>query len=140
VIALVFLELHCFLKPFLHNQLNGSRQISHLLVAPQFGGRLCTTGLMCRRSHGIAIPVVPATLLGVMSQVGPALCLAMLAELTGLGLLWDLFTGASRGGTLLGTSLGNCRSGVLSRLEMYHTNVLMYHTMVLLAHPTKVRC
>ncbi len=29
---------------------------------------------------------------------------------------------------------------VVSRLDMYHTNVLMYRTMVLLACPTKVRC
>ncbi len=29
---------------------------------------------------------------------------------------------------------------VVSRLDVYRTNVLMYHTMVLLAHPTKVRC
>jgi hypothetical protein len=29
---------------------------------------------------------------------------------------------------------------VVSRLDMYRTNVLMYCTMVLLAHPTKVRC
>jgi hypothetical protein len=28
---------------------------------------------------------------------------------------------------------------VVSRLDMYHTNVLMYRTMVLLARPTKVR-
>jgi hypothetical protein len=28
---------------------------------------------------------------------------------------------------------------VISRLDMYRTNVLMYRTMVLLAHPTKVR-
>ncbi len=28
---------------------------------------------------------------------------------------------------------------VVSRLDMYCTNVLMYRTMVLLAHPTKVR-
>ncbi len=31
-------------------------------------------------------------------------------------------------------------SAVVSRLDMYHTNVFMYHTMVLLARPTKVRC
>ncbi len=30
--------------------------------------------------------------------------------------------------------------GVVSRLDIYRTNVLMYRTMVLLAHPTKVRC
>jgi hypothetical protein len=29
---------------------------------------------------------------------------------------------------------------VVSRLDMYHTNVLMYCTMVLLACQTKVRC
>jgi hypothetical protein len=29
---------------------------------------------------------------------------------------------------------------VVSRLDMYRTNVLMYRTMVLLVHPTKVRC
>ncbi len=29
---------------------------------------------------------------------------------------------------------------VISRLDMYRTNVLMYRTMVLLAHLTKVRC
>jgi hypothetical protein len=31
-------------------------------------------------------------------------------------------------------------NSVVSRLEMYCTNVLMYRTMVLLALPTKVRC
>jgi hypothetical protein len=36
-------------------------------------------------------------------------------------------------------SLNECIQLVVSRLEMYHTNVLMYRTMVLLAHPTKVR-
>jgi hypothetical protein len=29
---------------------------------------------------------------------------------------------------------------VISRLDMYRTNVLMYCTMVLLVHPNKVRC
>jgi hypothetical protein len=29
---------------------------------------------------------------------------------------------------------------VVSRLDMYRTNVLMYRMMVLLARPTKVRC
>jgi hypothetical protein len=29
--------------------------------------------------------------------------------------------------------------GVVSRLDMYRTNVLMYRTMVLLVHQTKVR-
>ncbi len=32
-----------------------------------------------------------------------------------------------------------CPPPVVSRLDMYLTNVLMYRTMVLLAHPTKVR-
>jgi hypothetical protein len=96
-IALVLLGFHCFLKPFFHDGLNSSRQISNLLVAPQFGGRLCTTGLMSGCSHGIAILVVPAAFLGNVSQVGPALRLAVLTELAGFALIRDSFTGASRG-------------------------------------------
>ncbi len=52
------------------------------------------------------ISVTDTAFLGIVSQMGPALCLAVLAKLAGLSLLQDLqFTGASRGGTLLGTSL-----------------------------------
>jgi hypothetical protein len=127
MIALTFLGLHCFLEPFLHNGLNSIRQISHLLVAPRFGGWLRTTGLTPGRGHGITIPVVPATLLGVVSQVGPAFCLAMLAKLAGLALLRDSFTGASRGGTLLGTSLGNRGSGCFLCLCLETSLVLLVH-------------
>ncbi len=50
-------------------------------------------------------------LLGVVSQMGPTFCLAMLAKFVGLTLLWDShFTGASTGGMLLGTSLGGSGS------------------------------
>jgi hypothetical protein len=44
-------------------------------------------------------------LVGIVSQMGPVLCLAVLAELAGPSLLWDSqFTGTSRSRTLLGTS------------------------------------
>ncbi len=58
---------------------------------------------------GFPIPhsVVPMALFGIVSQMGAALCLTVLAKLAGLSVLWDSqFTGASRGRTLLGTSLG----------------------------------
>jgi hypothetical protein len=58
--------------------------------------------------YGISHSVVPTALLGVVSQMGAALCLAVLAKLVGLTLLWDSqFNRASRGRTLLGTSLGS---------------------------------
>jgi hypothetical protein len=47
---------------------------------------------------------------GVMSQMGVALILAVLAELCGLDLLLDLFTKIPRGRMLLGTYLADCRS------------------------------
>jgi hypothetical protein len=86
-VALAFLGFHCLFKPFFHYGLNGSRQISHLLVAPLRRGQLCITGLTFGRGHGIAHPTIPATFLGVVSQMGPALCFAVLAELAGLALL-----------------------------------------------------
>jgi hypothetical protein len=66
-VVLALLEFHCLLKPFFHYGLNGSRQISHLLVNPLLGGWLCITGLTSGHGHGIAHPVVPATFLGVVS-------------------------------------------------------------------------
>jgi hypothetical protein len=89
--------IHCFPEPFFHQGLNIGRQISHLLVAPFFGGLLCITGLMNSRGHGIDHPVVPATFRGVVSGMGAALSLAVLAELCALALLWDLFTEIPRG-------------------------------------------
>jgi hypothetical protein len=51
--------------------------------------------------------------------------------------------GGSGGGGNDGSDEGRRRRraglAVVSRLDMYGTNVLMYRTMVLLAHPTKVR-
>jgi hypothetical protein len=61
---------------------------------------------MSSRGHGIAHPVVPATFLGVVSEMGAALSLAVL-ELVGFDFLWELFTGITRGRMLLGSSLGN---------------------------------
>jgi hypothetical protein len=73
---------------------------------------LCITGLTFGRSHEIAHPVVPATFLGVVSEVGVALSFgfAVLAELIGLALLRDSITGICRGRMLLGSSLGNRKS------------------------------
>jgi hypothetical protein len=39
----------------------------------------------------------------------------------------------------IANSYENCKCPVVSRLDMYRTNVLMYRTMVLLVRPTKVR-
>ena len=109
-IVLALLGFHHLLKPFFHYRINGSCQISHLLVAPLLGEQLRITGRTSGCGHGIAHSVIPATFLDVVSQMGPALCLAVLAEHAGHALLWDLFTGASRGRMLLGTSLSNCGS------------------------------
>ncbi len=68
---------------------------------------------MLERGNGIPIFVVPTAFLGVVSQVGPTLCLAVLAKLAGPSLLWDLqFTGTSKCGMLLGTSFGSRGSSV----------------------------
>jgi hypothetical protein len=105
-VTLAFLRLHSLLKPFPYNGLNGGHQISYLLVPPFLG----ISGLKSSHSYRGTILVVPATFFGVVSQMGAALVLAVLAELCGLGLLWDLFTGISRCRMLLGTSLGDCGS------------------------------
>ncbi len=123
----MLLGFHRFLKPFFHHGLNGGRQISHLLVAPLLRGWLCITGLTSGLSHGIAHPVIPATLLGVVSQIGPTLCLAVLAELVGLGLLWDSYTGVPGDRTLLGTSLSDCGSRCFLRLHLLTSLVLLVH-------------
>jgi hypothetical protein len=115
-VMLALLGLHCFLEPFFHQGLNCGHQISHLLVTPLFRGLLCITGLTSGHGHGIAHPVVPATFLGVVSEMGAAVCLAVLAELCGHALLWDSFTGIPRGRTLLGGSLGDRGSGCFLRL------------------------
>jgi hypothetical protein len=96
-VALALLGFHCFLKPFFHQGLNSGRQVSHLLATPLFRGLLCITRLTSGRGHGIAHPVIPATFLGVMSENGAARCLAVLAELVRLALLWDSFTGIPKG-------------------------------------------
>ncbi len=106
-ITLVLPGLHCSLEPFFYQGLNGGHQISHLLVAPLFRGLLCITGHMSGRSHGIAHPIVPATFLGVVSEMKATLSLAVLAKLCGLALLWDSFIGTPSGRTLLGSSLVN---------------------------------
>ncbi len=49
------------------------------------------------------------------------------------GLPWRQFSSFFMHGIL-------AQSPVISRLDMYRTNVLMYRTMVLLVRPTKVRC
>jgi hypothetical protein len=126
-IALALFGFHCFLKPLFCHGLNGGRQISHLLVAPFLRGWLCITGLTSGRGYGIAISVIPATLLGVVSHMGPALCLAVLAELVGLALLQDSFTGLPRGRTLLGTSLSNHRSRCFLCLCLMTSLVLLVH-------------
>ncbi len=108
-VTLANLGFHCFLEPFFHHGLNGGRQVSHLHVAPLFRGLLGITRLMSGHGHEIAHSVIPATFLGVVSQMGLTLCLAVLAELVGLALLWDSFTRIPRGRTLLGSSLSNRR-------------------------------
>ena len=54
--------------------------------------------------------VVLVTLVGVVSQMGATLVLAMLAELCRPHFLRDSLTGVSRCRTLLATSLGACGS------------------------------
>jgi hypothetical protein len=129
-IAAVFLGLSHLLKPLFHSGLNGSRQISHLLVAPKFWRWLRTCGLTSGCGHGIAIPVVPAALLGVVSQVGPALCLAVLAKLAGLALLWDLLVGIPRARMLLRTSLGDVGTRRILCLCLVDNFVLLFHDML----------
>ncbi len=80
---------------------------------PFLSGLLCICGLTLERGNGIPISIIPMAFLGVVSQVGPTLCLAVLAKLAGPNLLRDLqFTGTSRHEMLLGTSFGSCRSHV----------------------------
>jgi hypothetical protein len=127
-VTLTLLGLHCLLEPFFLQGLNGGRQISHLLVAPFFEGLLCITGLMNGCGHGITHPIVPATFLGVVSQMGATLLsLAILAELCGLALLGDSFTGIPRGRMLLGTSLGIHRSRCFLCLCLETSLVLPLH-------------
>jgi hypothetical protein len=85
--------------------------MSHLLVAPLLSRLTCFSGLSLEQRNRIPHSVVPMALFGIVSQMGSALCLAVLAKLVGLTLLWDSqFTGASRDGMLLGTSLGGSGS------------------------------
>jgi hypothetical protein len=63
--------------------------MSHFLVALLLEGLLCIRGLKIGCSYGVTILVVPATFFGVLSQMGAALVLAMLAEPCGRGLFWD---------------------------------------------------
>ncbi len=126
-VALAFLGLHCLLEPFSHQGLNGGHQISHLLVALLFEGLLCITGLMSSRGHGITHSAILATFLGVVPQMETALSLAVLAELCGLALLWDSFIGTPRGRMLLGTSLGNCRSGCFLCLCLETSLMFLVH-------------
>ncbi len=130
VAALALLRFHSLLEPLFHQGLNGGRQISHLLVAPLFEGLLCITGLMSGCSYRIAVLVVPATFLGVVSQMGPTLHLAVLAELCGLAFLRDSFTKISRSRMLLGASLGDRVSGCLLRLCLETSLVLLVHDML----------
>jgi hypothetical protein len=62
-----------------------------------------------------------------MSQMGPALCLAVLAELAGLALLRDLFIGISGAKTLLGTSLGDRGSRLILCLCPVTSLLLLIH-------------
>ncbi len=78
-----------------------------LLVAPFLSELFCIRGLTLERENGIPISVVPTAFLGIVSEVGPALHLAVLEKLAGPSLLWDSqFTGISRRRMLLGTSFG----------------------------------
>ncbi len=124
---LALLRLHSLLEPFFHKGLNGGRQISHLLVAPLLEGLLHTTRLMSDRGYRITILVVPATFLGVVSQMGANLVLAVLAERRGLALLRNLFTGIPIGRTLLGSFFGDCRSGCFLHLRLETSLVLLVH-------------
>jgi hypothetical protein len=87
VVALALLTLHCFLKPLFNQGLNGGRQKSHLLVAPFLSGLLSISGLTLERRNKTPISVIPTTFLGIVSQMGSALCLALLAKLAGPSLL-----------------------------------------------------
>ncbi len=104
--TLLLFRLHSLLEPFLDQGLDSGRKISHLLVVPLFEGLLCFWGLICSRDYRVAILVVLAILIGVVSQMRAALTLAMLAELLRPCFLWDLLIGVPRCGTLLETSLG----------------------------------
>ena len=85
--------------------------MSHLLVAPILSRLLSIVRLTLEQRNGIPISVVPMAFLGIVSQMGPALCLAVLAKLAGSSLLWDSqFTGISRRRMLFGTSFGGRRS------------------------------
>ncbi len=126
-VVLALLEFHHFHKPLFQEGLNGGHQVSHLLVAPLLRGLLRITGLTSGCGHGIAHPVIPATFLGVVSQMGPALCLAVLAELVGLALLWDSFTGVTRGRMLLRTSLSNRGSSCFLCLCLLTSLMPLFH-------------
>jgi hypothetical protein len=85
--------------------------MSNLLVTPFLSRLLSIGGLTLERRNEIPISVVSTAFLGIVSQMGSALCLAVLAKLAGPSLLWDLqFPRTSRGRTLLGTSLGGSGS------------------------------
>jgi hypothetical protein len=81
-----------------------------MLVAPLLEGLLSIRELNSGRGYGIVILVILATLVGVVSQMWAPLVLAMLVELCWPCFLWDLFTGVSRCGMLLGTLLCACRN------------------------------
>jgi hypothetical protein len=44
--------------------------MSHLLFAPLLEGHLCFERLTCGRCHGITVPAILATFIGVVSQMG----------------------------------------------------------------------
>jgi hypothetical protein len=57
-VVLALLGFHRLLKPFFHYGLNGSRQISHLLVTPLLGEWLCITlSLRPATATGLPIPL-----------------------------------------------------------------------------------
>jgi hypothetical protein len=84
---------------------NDSSKIRHLLVAHLLERLLSIGGLNSGHGYGVAVLVILATLIGVVSQMGAALGFAMLTEFCRPCFLWDSFTGVPRRGTLLETSL-----------------------------------
>ncbi len=82
---------------------------------------------MSRRGYGIAVFVIPATFLGVVSQMGATIVLAVLAELCWLAILPDSFTGIPRSRTLLGASPVNHRSGCLLFFCLETSLVFLIH-------------
>jgi hypothetical protein len=56
-VAFTLLGFHRHLKPFFHYGLNGSRQISHLLVAPFLEDGFASLGLHPAAAMGLPIPL-----------------------------------------------------------------------------------